>query len=128
MKYDELIETCKEQVLEGKAYHEIKAELEHLPLEAPQIKMALQKTDEMIVAYELEQQAKEKYLIQMLIGVMLVILGLLLNIFSSGNSIWLGLILMIGAWLAYRSYQKYRSPPTLSMTVKEKKKGKFERF
>lgn len=128
MNNDKLIEICKDLVLEGKAYHDIKTELEKMSLENPQLKMAMQKTDDMIVAYELEQQAREKHLIKALIGVVLCVLGLLLNIFSAGNTTLLGVMMLIGGYIAYQGYKNYQTPPSLSMTVKEKRKGKFDRF
>ncbi len=116
----------------GKDYLEIKKMLERKALPAETLKQLLRLTDESIAAFLLEKQKKSKFLVQVLLGITIVLIGIFVLLISGNITERVYIlpygILLGGGWYLKESYKKYKRPITLGRSGSRFRTKKERRF
>ena len=133
MTREEIQKIIKEQVYAGKDYLDIKRDLGRFGLSEEENRKLLMKADDYIIDYQLAEQARSNYLLQILMGTLFFVFGIVvtyINYAAAGEKfyVWFGAIIG-GAWLAINGYKKYKLPVSDLIDKPDKKKPrKFDRF
>lgn len=114
MELAEIEARCRELAYQGVEYEQIRKELEQFELPAEGRRQLLEKTDGFIVQYQLHEQYRNKALMQMLLGGVVLAAGLATLIgawLSGGGRLSFPLaIALAGAWALRKGNEKYRAP------------------
>lgn len=131
MDTEKLLEQCLDWVREGKDFDAIKPKVDAHELDPETRKAILQRVDEMIYHYQLDEQRRSRALGQMIMGGVLLAFPILIAFlaYDPQNKItylWYGLALL-GGWQLKEGYKKYRQPfdPPENFGYRRRK---FERF
>jgi uncharacterized membrane protein len=131
MEIETLMDQCLDWVVEGLDFDSIKSKIDRMKLEKEIRNLVLQRVDEMIFHYQLDQQRRSRALGQMIMGGVLLAFPLLIAFLaydpaSKITYLWYGAALL-GAWQLKEGYKKYRQPfePPENFGYKRRK---FQRF
>jgi hypothetical protein len=131
MDTETLMEKCLDWVVEGLDFDAIKAKIDDLQLDPENRKRVLQRVDEMIFHFQLDQQRRSRALGQMIMGGVLLAFPLLIAFLAYDPAsrityLWYGAALL-GVWQLKEGYKKYRQPfePPENFGYKRRK---FQRF
>lgn len=135
MNENEHFDLIQKMVHSGKKYDEIKKKLDTiLPRNTENWQHIYTVIDDRIIEYELLKQEKSNGLVQVKVGVLLLMLGLIItgfSYFSGANRyiLCLGLIL-VGSFISKEGYKRYTSPEVgssySSRRIKNRKRRRFE--
>lgn len=132
MERSEIEARCRELAYQGVEYEQIRRELEQYQLPAEERRVLLEKTDGFIVQRQLHEQYRDKALMQMLLGGVVLAAGLAALIgayLSGGGRLSFPLaITLAGAWALRKGNEKYRAPIGSYEMRKPQKKSRFHRF
>lgn len=129
--FDELALKSRSMAYDGKEYEEI---IKALPID--QLTAADQKSmrsliNDFIVQYNLIEQVKYRYKVQIMLGVVATIMGIFIILFaqSKGESaLGLGLAVgLIGIYVIKKGYTKFKEPLNYQQIAPEKE-SKFHRY
>lgn len=130
---EEYLDICRNAVLDGESYDDIKREVLSWKLEKDQQKRILMKADDYVFQYNMNKQDKEKSVNRMLIGAVLLAAGFVIILVSSFSqpieyALPLGAT-FIGGWQLKEGYKSFRKP--LEITEQSnfpKGRNRFDRF
>jgi len=114
MKKEEIYPWCKESAFAGKDYLFIKREVDQLDFSEEEKIQILIKADEYIAHYQVALQERDKALQQMLIGLILLIMGAGINLYSyftvGKHYLLLDGLTLIGFFIFREAYITYQIP------------------
>jgi len=132
MAYDKEIEQqCKDWVMEGLSYPEIKRKLKSKAMDTDDIYALMNKVDEFIVLKEKYKQYRQKMMYMVLLGVFFFLLGASFILIdnmkdrSGMEKLWLA-VMAVGAWLYYRYRRRFNKPIDEVTLDKRKRTDKFK--
>lgn len=129
--FDELALESRRMAYEGKDYEEI---IEALPINqllASDQKSMRSLINDFIVQYNLSEQVKYQYKIQIMLGAVALLMGIFIILFaqSKGESaLSIGLAVgLIGLYIIKKGYSKYKEPLNYQH-ISPEKESKFHRY
>jgi len=131
MEFDDLAKKCKKLAYEGKDFEEITQAISLSSLSKSEQKELRSLIDDFIVQYNLAGQVKYSYTTQIMLGVVALLLGIFILIFTyfrkeSGYGIGFAACL-IGVYVIKKGYSLYKQPVDFQHIAPEKD-SKFRRY
>ncbi|GEM_PF-2239146 len=131
MDFDKIAIKCRQLAYEGKDYEAIIKEVSYDALSQNQQKELRSLINDFIVQYDLAEQTKGKYITQMMLGGVALLLGifiLLFTYFRKESSYGIGLAAcLIGLYVIKKGYDQYKQPIDYHHIAPEKE-SKFHRY
>lgn len=124
MNFDQLAQYCQKMAYEGKEYDEIKRSLDLQSLSDEERNKILSLIDDFIVQYKLASQIKAKNQTQLLLGIIVIVIGIFILLFtffrSESDYLIGGITTIVGLYLTKKSYDKYKAPIDIQPIIPEK--------
>ena len=131
MDFDDIARKCHQLAYEGKDYEAILRKVPYQSLSIAQRKELRALINDFIVQYHLAEQIKGKYMTQMMLGGVTLLLGffiLLFTFFRQESSYSIGLAAsLIGLYIIKKGYNQYNQPIDFQ-DIAQKKDSKFHRY
>ena len=131
MEFDEIAKKCRQLAYEGKDYEAIIAAIPYQSFSKNQQKEIRSLINDFIVQYTLAEQVKSKYITQIMLGGVALLLGifiLLFTYFRQESSYTIGLAAcLIGLYVIKKGYDEYKKPIDFQDIAPEKD-SKFHRY
>lgn len=131
MDFDEIASVCRQLAYKGKDYETVIEKIPYNSLSQSQQKELRSLINDFIVQYHLSEQIKNKYITQMMLGGVALLLGLFILLFTyfrQESNYGIGLAAcLIGLYVIKKGYDQYQKPIGFQHIAPEKE-SKFHRY